>query len=90
MEPGGADRDTRFDEEPRYTHFAGSKPKGLPERLVEWGMAKDARKANYILVGFAIAAIILAFVIPSLLASKMSTLPSKSVIDAAMHSSMKQ
>lgn len=53
----------RLEEEQAYAH-PSEKPTGFPARLVAWGIARDERQARVILLGIAIVALAVAFIVP--------------------------
>lgn len=68
--------DIQFDEEQQYQRPREVNQKPFFIRLVlATGIVADDRQAEYVLLGVAVLAVILAFVIPSLLSSSSPQIP---------------
>lgn len=76
--------DIQFDEEPQYRNPLQAEQKPFFIRLVlATGIVSTDRQAEYVLLGVAIFALVLAFLIPSFIGSSPPRVP-QSAIDAAM------
>ncbi len=76
--------EVQFEEEPQYQNFPQPEKKPFFIRLVlATGIVSTDRQAEYVLLGVAALAIVLAFLIPSVFGSSQARVP-QSIIDAAM------
>ena len=73
--------DIEFQDEQMYAERPVAREKGLTALVQKWGLAKDAKQAQYVLLGVAAIAIILAVIIPFVFGSPLAApLPSGTVI----------
>lgn len=56
---------------------------GMGAWLIKKGLARDARQADYILIGVAVAALVLALALPKLIGNASTQIP-KGAVGAAM------
>ncbi len=57
------------------TRPSATSAQSLGDKLITWGIAKNAKQAGYIMVGFAIAVLVLAYVVYSMMTSSPAPAP---------------
>ncbi len=67
----------QFDNEQEFARPAAyeSEPRGMTKLIIGWGLAKDERSAQYVLVGVVVWAVLLAFLIPAFIGSSTGHKP---------------
>ena len=74
----------QFDTEQEYASASAPEgPKGFAAFVMKWGLAKDEKTAQYVLLGVIAGAGILAFLVPVLFGSSHAPVP-QAQVNAAM------
>ena len=77
--------DLEFESDGEYAPRYGSdEPKGFTGLVMRWGLAKDKKTAGYILLGVAIAAVLLAIILPAVFGEGGRAPEPQAKVDATM------